>query len=312
VTSVLNDAPGTFPKGTTIVTWTVTDKSGKTATATQAVTVVDNQPPTITAPANLPDVPTDPGLCSAANVNLGAPTTADNCGVASVVNDAPATFPKGTTTVTWIVTDTSGKTATATQTVTVQDHEKPIVPALPTVTGSCGENLVLPVPGGPGTAFVVTDNCGGPITVTPNTPQVLSSVGTNVVQWTFTDASGNSTTVYQTGIVARLGFTGFYSPIGTVSNTCSTAVSANWGRTIPIKFDFYCGTTKITSGPAPVVTIQKMKNCQPYGAPLIVNAVYQNYWHYNWNTDGCGKDEIYKFTITLPDGQKPYVFVKAK
>jgi PKD repeat protein len=44
-----------------------------------------------------------------------------------VANNAPAVFPKGTTTVTWTVTDTSGNSATATQTVTVQDHEPPSI-----------------------------------------------------------------------------------------------------------------------------------------------------------------------------------------
>jgi hypothetical protein len=226
--------------------------------------------------------------------------------VASVVNDAPATFPKGTTVVTWTVTDKSGKTATATQTVTVRDHEKPIAPVLPTVTGGCGASLTLPVPTG------ATDNCGGPITVTPNVPQILSTPGTNVVQWTFTDAAGNSSTAYQTGLVAGLTFKGFYTPIGTVSNTCATAVSANWGRNIPVKFDIFCGTTSITGGQPPVVVIQKMKNCLPDGLPLIVNAVYQNDWHYNWPTDTAQKGEVYRFSVVLPGGATPYVFIKIK
>ncbi len=43
VASVTNDAPAEFPLGVTIVTWTVTDTNGNTATAQQIVTVVDNQ-----------------------------------------------------------------------------------------------------------------------------------------------------------------------------------------------------------------------------------------------------------------------------
>ncbi|WP_276499474.1 cadherin-like beta sandwich domain-containing protein [Pontibacter litorisediminis] len=39
VATVTNDAPAVFPTGTTTVTWTVTDASGNTATATQRVTV---------------------------------------------------------------------------------------------------------------------------------------------------------------------------------------------------------------------------------------------------------------------------------
>jgi hypothetical protein len=47
VASVTNNAPGAFPIGTTVVTWTVTDGSGHTATATQNVTVTDKTSPTI-------------------------------------------------------------------------------------------------------------------------------------------------------------------------------------------------------------------------------------------------------------------------
>ncbi|MEN8966546.1 MAG: ubiquitin-like protein, partial [Polaribacter sp.] len=42
VASTINDAPTSFPVGNTTVTWTVTDSSGNTTTATQVVTVIDN------------------------------------------------------------------------------------------------------------------------------------------------------------------------------------------------------------------------------------------------------------------------------
>jgi hypothetical protein len=45
--TVTNNAPSTFPVGTTAVTWTARDASGNTVTATQNVSVSDNQPPTI-------------------------------------------------------------------------------------------------------------------------------------------------------------------------------------------------------------------------------------------------------------------------
>ena len=43
--SVTNDAPSSYTVGTTVVTWTVTDDYGNTATATQDVVVTDNQIP---------------------------------------------------------------------------------------------------------------------------------------------------------------------------------------------------------------------------------------------------------------------------
>ena len=71
-------------------------------------------------------------------VTVVAPTTADNCGVASVTNDfngtadASGTYPIGTTTVVWTVTDTSNNTATcAAWTFTVTDNEAPTIVDLP-------------------------------------------------------------------------------------------------------------------------------------------------------------------------------------
>lgn len=86
---------------------------------------VDVIAPSITAPAAI-NVSTTDG-CSAAGINLGTPVVSDNCGVASVTNNAPASFPLGATTVTWTVTDSSGNSATATQTVTVVDTLKPVI-----------------------------------------------------------------------------------------------------------------------------------------------------------------------------------------
>jgi len=120
ISSLVNDAPGSFPIGVTTVTWTVTDGSLNTASVTQTVTVVDNVNPTITAPADV-IADTDADLCTASGVVLGTPVSGDNCTVVSVTNDAPAVFSSGLTVVIWTVTDLSGNTATATQNVTIQD-----------------------------------------------------------------------------------------------------------------------------------------------------------------------------------------------
>jgi hypothetical protein len=52
--TITNDAPGTFPIGSTVVTWTVRDAKFRAATDTQNVTIVDRTPPTVTC---LPDGP---------------------------------------------------------------------------------------------------------------------------------------------------------------------------------------------------------------------------------------------------------------
>jgi hypothetical protein len=194
VASVTNNAPDTYPLGTTTVTWTVTDNSGNTATATQTVTVTDNEVPTITAPVAF-NISTREDGCDAVDVALGQPTVSDNCGVASVTNDAPETFPLGTTTVTWTVTDNNGNTATATQTVTVTDTVLPTITAPAALNISTRENGCDAVDVALGQP-TVSDNCGI-ASVTNNAPETYP-LGTTSVTWTVTDNNGNVATATQT------------------------------------------------------------------------------------------------------------------
>jgi hypothetical protein len=120
---ITNDAPAVFPLGDTTVTWTATDASGNSATATQTVTIVDTTPPSLTAPAT---VAAEQASADGAAVDLGAPTVSDICDASpDVTNDAPAVFPLGPTLVTWTATDDSGNQAVAYQTVLVVDTTAP-------------------------------------------------------------------------------------------------------------------------------------------------------------------------------------------
>src|SRR5207244_2497068 len=116
----------------------------------------------------------------------------DNCAVANVSNDAPAQFPKGDTTVTWTVTDSSGNPLTATQIVTVKDHQNP------TISG-CPNNITVYT--GPGrttcdqvatwTAPTATDNCAVASFTSNKNPGATFPVGTTTVTYTAKDAAGN-------------------------------------------------------------------------------------------------------------------------
>jgi hypothetical protein len=109
VASIVNNAPEFYMVGNTVITWTVTDNSGNTATCDQVVTVRDSTVPFIICPADL-NLTVDLN-CMATGHYLGFPLVDDNCYVATVTNDAPSAFPLGATTVTWIVTDNSVNTA---------------------------------------------------------------------------------------------------------------------------------------------------------------------------------------------------------
>jgi hypothetical protein len=110
--TITNNAPSFFPLGETIVTWTATDASGNTATATQKVTVVDTTPPTIEAPDTLTVLVNAPkSVLTGTATDIVDPNP-------TLTNDAPDFFPPGTTIVTWTATDASGNTATKTTIVT--------------------------------------------------------------------------------------------------------------------------------------------------------------------------------------------------
>jgi hypothetical protein len=285
-------------QGTFTVHWTYNDGNGNSTTADQTVIVDD-----VTAPVP-PQLPTVTGQCSA---TVTVPTATDNVvGSVTGTTSDPLTYSsQGTFIVQWTFDDGNGNTSAANQTVIVKDTIAPVAPTLPSVTGSCSSPVVL-------TAPTATDNCAGVVTGTTSDPLTYSSQGTYTVQWTFSDGHGNTSTANQTVVVSGLTFLGFYSPIGGTNGTCSSPLrTINQGSNIPIKFDLMCGTSYVTGGQPPIVKIQQWSNCAYVGEPVSVNAVYQNDWHYNWDTTGWAKG-IYKVIVVLPDGTSRYAFVRLK
>ncbi|MEM7035868.1 MAG: HYR domain-containing protein, partial [Bacteroidota bacterium] len=118
-----------FPVGTTTNTFTVTDAAGNTASCSFSVTVVDAEVPSITCPANI-TVNNDPGQCSAV-VTYTAPSGTDNCpGATTALTSglgSGGTFPQGTSSESYTVTDAAGNTASCNFTVTVNDDEAPTI-----------------------------------------------------------------------------------------------------------------------------------------------------------------------------------------
>jgi hypothetical protein len=182
-----------FPVGVTTNTFVVTDGAGNTATCSFTVTITDTEDPAITCPANIAQN-TDAGNCTAV-VTVVAPTTTDNCGVASVTNnfngtsDASGTYPIGTTTVVWTVTDNSGNIDTCSMGITVTDNEAPNAVCQDiTASVDASGNLTITgddVDGGS------TDNCTGmTLSVSPNTFDCSDTGTTVAVILTATDAAG--------------------------------------------------------------------------------------------------------------------------
>ena len=198
-------ASGTFfAVGTTTVT--LSSSSGESCSFNVTVTEGDTAP-TISCPAN---VQKDAGSeCSVVvpAADLSAPTatgtgvTVDGTRSDNLELDAP--YPVGTTTIVWVATDSSNRTASCQQTVTVTgtDTTPPTLNVPPDVTdttgatgASCGK-IVGETELGTATA---DDNCSTATVTRSGVPAgSFFPIGETTITYTAKDGAGNTTTATQ-------------------------------------------------------------------------------------------------------------------
>ena len=190
ISSMTNNASSVFPHGETIITWTVIDNHGNSASATQKISVVDTTPPTIT----IPDDIVFEALSPTENiVSIGIASTTDIIDSNPIItNNAPLVFPLGETIVTWTATDVSGNSAIASQKITVVDTTTPTIVAPDDIESEATSATENTVTLGQATAadFV------GIQSITNDTPAVFP-VGETIVIWTATDTTGLVATATQ-------------------------------------------------------------------------------------------------------------------
>jgi hypothetical protein len=127
------------------------------------------------------------------------PSLSDNCGIGNLVNDynnlpvASATYPVGTTAVTFTATDNSNNSSSCTFQITVNDTEAPVISCPANIVSTvnaqgCAAVLSIPAP-------VATDNCSLASVVNDYNNSADASdtypLGTSTVTFTATDGSGN-------------------------------------------------------------------------------------------------------------------------
>ncbi|MBI1827856.1 MAG: HYR domain-containing protein, partial [Thaumarchaeota archaeon] len=156
---------------------------------TQTVDVVDTTAPTITPPK---DITFEATSLNNNTVPLGTPTVTDLEQV-TVTNNAPKVFNIGLTTVTWVVVDSAGNSANATQTVDVRDTTAPnlIIPKDITIEAIRVNDNVVSVGKANATDAVGIES------ISNNAPSAFP-IGTTTITWTAKDAAGNSVSATQT------------------------------------------------------------------------------------------------------------------
>ena len=170
-----------FPVGTHQVTWTALDASSNPATCMQTINVTDLQEPTITCPQPAAQYLVNSGCYYAVPgtaLDVTMAMVSDNCGILSIINSFTGTstlqgaqFPRGTTQVTWTVTDLHNNIKTCSYNVFVK-----------------GYNLAGKF------TYYKLNNSGVPVNPAPvldNIAIQLRDAGNNVVAQTVTDQAGN-------------------------------------------------------------------------------------------------------------------------
>jgi len=177
---------GVFPIGPTVVTCTVTDFAGLTASDSFTITISNNAP-TI---AELPDLNGE--ATSASGRAFTFTSTATDMEEGSLIPTCSAssgTFPLGVTAVTCTVTDVAGASATDTFTITVVDTTPPAL-TLPTIVPAFAQSAA-----GRAIAYSATalDLVGG--SIAPTCSPVSGStfpIGETTVNCSVSDAAGNT------------------------------------------------------------------------------------------------------------------------
>ena len=182
--------PSTLSVGETIVTWTATDTSGNSATATQIVTIVDTTKPILSIPD---DQTVEATSLEQTFVEIGQADAHDITGISSIVNDAPDVFPLGSTLITWTVTDNHDNITTAYQTITVEDTTAPTIIIPEDITAETIDPMINHIKLGE----LITSDSVGVKSITNDKPNAFP-FGSTTVTWTVTDISGNISEATQT------------------------------------------------------------------------------------------------------------------
>lgn len=237
-------AGNNFPVGPNVVTYTATDASGNTAVATQQVTVIDNTPPTISCVADIV-ADFDPAV-NGAVVTFTAPVGADNCPGAATAQigglASGSTFPLGTTTNTFRVTDSVGQTAECSFKVTV---------ALTSIIGLNSVSIT-------GASYADSYSSAGGYPATKGSLANIVSNGTITM--------GNSGKVWGNvrSTQAGVNMTGASQVTGNA--TAGTTVSTSGSATI--------GGTRTNNAPVPAITLPSVPACGPYSSNSGISGTY--------------------------------------
>nr|WP_241551473.1 HYR domain-containing protein [Gramella oceanisediminis] len=298
-------------KGVTTITYTVSDEAGNTAQASLDVTVNDNEDPTINPSENIIQ-DADAGSCTA-SVMVPDASFDDNCPDATISYEfsgatsgsgngqvGTKTFNLGTTTIQYTVIDEAGNTTTASLDVTINDEEAPEITVGSDITETTDEGLCSAAIAIPDASF--DDNCSGSSLAYTFTGATTGSgngqvgtasfnKGTTQINYTVTDAAGNTATASITvtvsddeaPVVESMGDI----DVETDAGVCGAVV--NFGM---IGATDNCGVSSVE-----VIEGLPSGSVFPVGTTTVTWEV----------TDEAGNSTTTSFTVTVTDNEAPVI-----
>jgi hypothetical protein len=292
---VTNNAPSSFPSGATVVTFTHTDASGNSGSATATVTVSDTIAPVVTAPANtIVEAPSGAALTAF----LAGSTVVDAGDPVPVFShNAPAPLPLGATLVTFNYTDAAGNVGTDAATVTGVDTGNPVVTAPGNITVEAASAAGTEASNGSIAAFFAASSSTDAVDSSPivtNDAPTTFPLGATIVTFTHTDASGNAGTDTATVTISDTTPPNVTAPVNITVEAASAAGTPASNSTIAA---FLPGSSSSDAvDPAP-----GFSHNAPTTFPLGVTVVTFTY------TDGAGNVGSNTATVTISDTIAPAV-----
>jgi hypothetical protein len=289
--------------GPNVVTLTVTDEEGNTATCTATITVVDNMPPVITCPPNVTvncDAITDPNNTD----QFGDATATDNCPPVTIIDNAVFNLNDcnvGTITRTFTAFDNSGNTATCVQTVTIInpnpfDEDDITWPASPITVNICNSTDPDEIPNGEPTFDVDALQCANPLATFSDVVQMIIDDDPNTPckiitrTWTVTDnCQPNGTFVF----VQTINVVDTANPVFTNINDMTKTANENCVAffTLIASATDCAGVTITNNSPYGATTGANASGNYPIGQTVVIFTA----------TDGCGRTSTMDVVITVID-----------
>ena len=269
----------TFPIGTTTVECSATDRRGHTATGSFTVTVL-NHPPTVAPPANITTLATSSAGAAVAFTATGADLE-DGALTPTCVPASGSTFPLGTTTVTCTVTDSHGKSAQGSFTVTVQNNA-------PTFTPPANITTLATSSAGAAVAFTATGSDVEDVAIDALCVPASGAtfpIGTTTVFCTVTDSRGATAEGSFTVTVQNNAPT--FTPPANISKPATTTNSA--------VVTFTATGHDVEDGSVPAVCVPASGSTFPLGVTTVNCTV----------TDSRGASVQGSFTVTVTAAVPP-------